>query len=161
MDDTTPDIAAIVKSWKPRRKGGKRIKISEIKTLLVALRPSLAPTLEKLRTLKEVSIAVGVATEAPALSADKAYDVFLSYIPPRDADNPSRIDVNWKNFIASIKAVRDTCNLGLHEAKEACDKVRNGVPMLLAYCVTAEHADMLTKRFAVAGCGLRLEESSK
>ncbi len=126
MNDTNTIDMTEFPSRKPH-KGGKGIKIEDVKALLLQARPSLnilgCKTMAQLRAgVDAATIRVVPADELPGLDATKMYLVYLAEFP-----------AGFERVIGAIKQVRYETGIALKEAKDVVDRARGGYgPQILA-----------------------------
>jgi ribosomal protein L7/L12 len=149
---------------KPHRGGGGRIHLHEVKELLIAVKPSLAPVLAGAGTMTKIRAAVskmmttfpsvpglpaGPLTTLENIDATRFYKVYLTKI--------------GDNLIGAIKAIRNVTCLGLKEAKDLMDEVRglnSGGPRAMFVCTCQGHmVENIDRNFRAIGSTLVYIES--
>jgi hypothetical protein len=61
------------------------------------------------------------------------------------------VKMDTAQYVNAIKAVRNATGLGLKDAKDFCDRVRNGVPEKLE-CLNSQAVDTLRRDLTQLGC---------
>lgn len=146
---TTPDATNKRRERDARR---TRLTVEFVKTLLIAVRPSLAEVLKGVKTVPALKAKLDAFTQItpqpldrPPLDTAKTYAVVLTHISPQ--------------VIGAIKLIRDVkAGMFLIDAKNLVDRVRDGLDQTLFTSAGFDECNNLFDRFNAIGCKLAFVE---
>lgn len=136
------------------------IKLRNLRQLIGrTLPPEFDPLLAFASSTREINLIISCAQVAKTMvekAGEKMKTVALPLSPPA-VDDSIRIRINsmGANMIGAIKCVREFTALGLKDAKDVCDRVRDGFSEQIGPMPVSKARKFMAEMAAI-GCGTTL-----